>query len=114
MLRGKLLEEPRVEIAGVVDQDVDAAEPLDGCLDGSLGVGEVGNVELDHQQVVGRAHGRSDSLRAASGRDNSVPRGERRLRYVGSHTARGASDKPNLPHVASPCANLCVPYSFCL
>ena len=37
LLRAELLEEPGVEVAGVVDQHVDPAEPVDGRLDGGLG-----------------------------------------------------------------------------
>ena len=57
VLRADLLEEPGVEVARVVDQHVDASEPFDGCLDGRLGVGGVGDVELDGQEVVVLAAG---------------------------------------------------------
>jgi hypothetical protein len=40
-----------VKVGGVVDQHVDAAESLDGCLDRSLGVLWAGDVKLDDQQV---------------------------------------------------------------
>ena len=52
VLGADLLEEPGVEVAGVVDQHVDASEPVDGSLDGRLGVGGVGDVELDGQEVA--------------------------------------------------------------
>src|SRR5215217_5063839 len=38
VLRGDLLEEPGVEVARVVDEDVDAPEPLDGRQHRRLGV----------------------------------------------------------------------------
>ena len=41
VLGADLLEEPGVEVAGVVDQHVDPAEPVDGGLHGRLGVGRV-------------------------------------------------------------------------
>ena len=46
-----LLEVAGVKVGGVVDQHVDAAESLDGCLDRSLGVLWAGDVKLDDQQV---------------------------------------------------------------
>ena len=58
VLGADLLEEPGVEVAGVVDQHVDAAEPSTAACDGRLGVGGVGDVELDGQQVVVLAQGR--------------------------------------------------------
>jgi hypothetical protein len=42
---------PNFDACGVVDQHVDAAESLDGCLDRSLGVLWAGDVKLDDQQV---------------------------------------------------------------
>ena len=57
VLRGDFLEEPGEEVAGVVDQHVDAAKPLDGGLHGGLGAGGVGDVELDDQQIVRLADG---------------------------------------------------------
>src|SRR6266568_6443149 len=47
-----LLEEPGVEVAGIVDEHVDTAEALDGGLDGGLGVRATGDVELDDEQIV--------------------------------------------------------------
>src|SRR5215218_9718492 len=47
VLGADLLEEPGVEVAGVVDQHVDASEPFHASLHGRLGVGAVGDVELD-------------------------------------------------------------------
>ena len=47
VLGADLLEEPGVEVASVIDEHVDASEPIDGSLDGRLGVGGVSNVELD-------------------------------------------------------------------
>ena len=52
LLRSELLLEPGVEVASVVDQNVDASEPLDGSLDGYVGVGRLGAVELDLQEVI--------------------------------------------------------------
>ena len=76
VLGGDLLEEPGVEVAGVVDEHVDAAEPLDGGLHGRLGVLGAGDVELDDEQVVGLAD-RLRPRRRCCGRSRR-PRGRRR------------------------------------
>ena len=52
-----VLEVAGVEVAGVVDEHVDAAEPLDGGLRRPLGCGRVGDVEGDGEQVLVRADG---------------------------------------------------------
>jgi len=68
VLRGELLEEASVEVPGVVDQDVDAAEAVDGGLGGRVGVVQAGDVKLGGQQVVLRAaQGLLDLLGAAPG-----------------------------------------------
>src|SRR6266571_5418848 len=84
---GQLLEVAGIEVGGVVDQHVDAAEALDGGLHHCLGVGTAGDVELDDQQVVRLADG---------------------IRH-GVGVAAGAGDEPNLllSHV------LQVPSSIC-
>ena len=98
-----LLEEPGVEVAGVVDQHVDPPEPLHGRSGGRLGGGRVGDVELDGQQVLVLAQGRCDSAGVAPGGDHGVTGGERGLGDVGAHAAAGAGDEPDLlvPHVST-------------
>jgi Kef-type K+ transport system membrane component KefB len=96
VLGADLLEEPGVEVAGVVDQHVDAAEPFDGSRDGRLGVGGVGDVELDGQEVVVRAERGADPLGVASGGDDGVAGGQGGLGDVDAHAAAGAGDEPNL------------------
>ena len=49
VLGADLLEEPSVEVARVVDQDVDAAEPVHRRTRRSLDVVEIGDVELDRR-----------------------------------------------------------------
>ena len=58
VLGAELLEEPGVEVAGVVDEHVDAAEPVDGRLDGRFGGGGVGDVERNGQEVLVLCRGR--------------------------------------------------------
>ena len=47
-----LLEEPGVEVGGVVHQHIDPAEPVDRGLHRGPGVGGVGDVQGHRQQIV--------------------------------------------------------------
>jgi hypothetical protein len=96
LLRRQLLEEARLEAGGVVDEHVDAAEAVDGGLHRRLGVGAVGDVELDDEQIVRRADGLRHVVGVAAGGDDRVARGERRLRDVDAQAAAGAGDEPDL------------------
>ena len=91
-----LLEEAGVEVAGVVDQHVDPAEPLDGGVDGGLRAGGVGDVERDGQQVVVRTDRGADPLGVAAGGHDRVPGGQGRPGDVHAHAAAGAGDEPDL------------------
>jgi hypothetical protein len=79
VLRADLLEEPGVEVARVVDEDVDPAEALDGRLHGRLGVVRAGDVQLDDQQILGLADGLGHRVGVTAGRDDSIPSGKRRF-----------------------------------
>ena len=52
LLRRQLLEVARVKAGGIVDQHVDAAEPVDSGPHRRLGIGAARDVQLDGQQVV--------------------------------------------------------------
>ena len=93
--RGDLLEEPGVEVAGVVDQHVDGSEPFHGSRDGRLGVGGVGDVELDDQQVVVGAEGSADPLGVAAGGNHGVAGDQGGLGDVDAHPAPRTSDEPD-------------------
>ena len=96
-LRGAdLFEVAGVEVAGVVDQHVDATEPLDRRIDGRLGRGGVGDVERHRQQVVVLAERGGDGVGVAGGGNHRVAGGERSLGDVDAHAAGGASDEPDL------------------
>lgn len=88
-----LLEEAGVEVARVVDQDVEASEPFDRRVHGRAGVGDV---ELDGEEVVVLAQDCRDSLGFAGGGDDDVPSRECRLGDVDAHAAAGACDEPDL------------------
>ena len=96
VLRGDFFEESGVEVAGVVHEDVDPAEPLDGGPHGRFRRGGVGDVELHGQQVLACADGLGNLFRVAAGGDHGVAGGEGCLRDVGSHAAAGAGDEPDL------------------
>ena len=64
--------------------------------DGGLGVGGVGDVELDDQEVVVLADRRADLLGVAAGGDDRVTGGQGGLGDVDAHAAAGAGDEPNL------------------
>jgi hypothetical protein len=53
VLGREFLKKSGVEVAGVVDEDVDASKPRDGGGDGRLGVLGTGDVELDDEQLLG-------------------------------------------------------------
>ena len=96
LLGRQLLEEAGVEVAGVVDEHVDAAEALERCPHCRLRGREAGDVELDDQQVVGLAERVTDRLGVAAGRDDRVAGGERGPGDVHAHAAAGAGDEPDL------------------
>jgi len=96
LLRRELLEEAAEEVGGVVDQHVDASEPLDRRGDGPLGARFVGDVERGDEQVLVLADGRSHGIGAAAGGDDAVTRGERGPGEVDAHAATGAGDQPRL------------------
>ena len=96
VLGGEFLEEPGVEVAGVVDEDVDAAEPLDGGGHGRLGVLGTGDVELDDEQFVGLAERPGHGVGVAAGRDDGVACGERRLHDVDAHATAGTGHEPDV------------------
>ena len=91
-----LLEEPGVEVAGVVDQHVDAAEPLDPGVDRGLRAGRVGDVQGDGQQVVVLAEGLRDLVGVAGGGDDLVAGVQGGAGDVDAHAAAGSGDQDDL------------------
>ena len=92
----ELLEKTGVEVAGVIDQDVDPTELADGRLDCGLGVLGVGHVELDAQQVVVVSDRRRDLPGVAAGGDDGVAGGQCGLGDVDAQATACAGDEPNL------------------
>jgi len=96
LLWSEFLEEAGVEVAGVVDEDVDASEGVDRGLDRGFGVLPARDVELDDEEVVVLAEGSAHGLRVATGRDDRVASREGCLRDVHAHPASGTGDEPDL------------------
>ena len=76
VLGAELLEEPGVEVARIVDQHVDAAEPVDGGAGRRPGRRRVGDVQRDDQEIVVRAERGADPLGVAAGGDDGVAGGQ--------------------------------------
>jgi hypothetical protein len=96
----RLLEETLHRDPGVIDENIDTREPLDGGLHCCLRVGAACHIELHHEQPVGAAEGRRDGARVATGGYDGISRGQRGPDEVGAHPATGACDEPDL--LASP------------
>src|SRR3989441_12828078 len=77
LLRSQLLEVARIKGTGVVDQHVDAAEPVDRLPHRGLGIGAAGNVQLDNPQVVQITHGLSHGIRVPTGATTAWPAARR-------------------------------------
>ena len=56
---GLVFEGADLDDSGVVDKNIDAAEVIDGVLDEAGGLGRVGEVDRNEQDIVGRANGSS-------------------------------------------------------
>ena len=96
LLGGQLLEVAAVEVRGVVDQHVDAPEPLHRRLHGRLGVGRDGDIQPHDQQILGVPDSLPDGLGTAAGGDHGMPRGECRLGEVDPHAPPRTGDEPDL------------------
>ena len=96
LLRRQLLEVARIKAGSVVDQHVDAAEPLDGGPHRRLGIGAASHVELDGQQVVRLSQGLGHAVGVPARGDDGVAGRQGGLREIDAHAPAGSSDKPDL------------------
>lgn len=94
--RGQLLEVAAVEVRGVVDQHIDASEPLHRGLHRRLGVGRPGDVQVHDQQILGVPDRCQDSLGTPAGGHHGMTGSERGLREVDSHAPSRTGDEPDL------------------
>ncbi len=92
-----LFEEPGIEVARVVDQDIDPIKPVDGSLHRVLRAVRVRDVQLHDDLVRVSSERSADLLRVPSCGDDVMAGGERRLSDVDAHAAASARDEPNFP-----------------
>ena len=84
-----------VTIAGVVDQHVDAAEPLLGVLGSSRDLFGICDVKRDREHTIGRGVGQvGDSRDIACGDDGVVARADDRFGEGAAEAGRAAGDEP--------------------
>ena len=100
----QLLEVAEQAVAGVVDQDVDAAERLHRVVDRSLRLRFVGDVQLDECEVNAGdiAERVADLVEIAAGRDHPIAGLQRSLGGRGADAAARARNEPDLAHVKLP------------
>ena len=96
LLRPQLLEVAGLEVARIIDQDVDAAKPVESLPNSRPGIGATGDVQLDDQQVIRRTHGLGDSAGVPARRHDRVAGGQGRLGDVDSHAAARPGNEPDL------------------
>jgi hypothetical protein len=92
----EFLEEAGVEVAGVVDQHVEAPEPCDRCGRRRLGVFEAGDIERETQQALMVAESRRDLPRVPAGRHHGVTGRQRGFGDLDSQAPAGTGDEPDL------------------
>ena len=97
-----LFEVSGIEVAGIVHENVDAAEPIDRSLRGGDRGLRVGDIQRDGQQVIVCADGLEHPIRIASGRDDGVSCGQGLLSDIDAQPPAGTCDEPDLAHVSLP------------
>ena len=96
---GGVLDRGHVRVPGVVHQDVQAPERLDGGVDGPPRRGRVGHVQGDEADAVPvRVHEVREGLGAPGGGDQVVARLKDRLGEGTAQAARASGDQPCLAH----------------
>jgi len=99
LVRRDLLEVAGEEVPGVVDQDVDAAEPVDGGLRRRVRIVQAGDVQLGDQQILGRpVQSLLDLLGAAAGGDDLVAGRQRLAGDISAQAASSTGDENDLAH----------------
>jgi hypothetical protein len=96
LVGAELLEKASVEVTRVVDQDIDATEPLNGCIDRGVRIFGASHVELVNQQVVVIADCCRNLATITPRCDDSMTCGERSLDDIDTEPTAGAGDEPNL------------------
>src|SRR5438132_8890893 len=97
LLWRQLLEVARIKGTGVVDQHVDATEPVDRLPHRGLSIGAAGNVQLDDPQVVQITQGLSHGVGVPTGAHHRVAGGQSGFDEIDAHATAGSSNEPDLP-----------------
>jgi hypothetical protein len=97
---GHLFKMTKQAVAGVVDRDIDPAEPLDSFSDGRFRLCLVGHVQPDKREVLARnvVEGVAHFVEIPSGRHNALTGSQGGLRDSGADATTGTGDKPDLAH----------------
>src|SRR5204863_47794 len=90
-------EVARVEAGGIVDQHVDAAEPLDRGPHRRLGIGAAGDVELDGHEILRAAQGAGHAPAVPTRGHDCVAGRQGGLGDLDAHAAARSSDEPDRP-----------------
>src|SRR5712671_520380 len=96
LLQRQLLEVSGIKAGSIVDQHVNATEPVDSGPHGRLGIGAAGDVQLDGQQVARLAQDPRHGSAVPAGRHNRVTGYKGGFGEIDAHASAGSSDKPNL------------------
>jgi hypothetical protein len=100
-LRGAgLLDRAQQAIAGIVDEDVDAAEFFHRLAGGLMGLSLAGHVEPCRQQPLMRAEAGGDGVGIASGGDYRITRLQCGFRDQSAKTPGSSCDEPDAHVVA--------------
>ncbi|HVK46168.1 MAG TPA: hypothetical protein VM429_14845 [Micropruina sp.] len=90
-----LLEEPGVEVPGIIDQDVDPPEPRHGSIDRRLRGSRIGDIQRHGQQVVLLAKCCGDLGGIPSRGDHEAAGLQGGPHQVDPHATGGAGDQPH-------------------
>jgi hypothetical protein len=95
-----LLDRAQQAIAGIVDEDIDAAEHFHRLASGLVGFCLAGDVEPGRQQPVTGAEAPDDGFGIAGGGDHRIARLQRGFRDQSAKTPGSSCDEPDTHVVA--------------
>ena len=95
-LRIQLLEEPRVETTGIVDQDVEVPEHVHRGAHRSLGGSRIGHIQSHCQQVIVLTQRIGDALDPSGGGNHRMASRQSRLGDVDPQAPTRSGDQPYL------------------